>query len=67
MKLYSLTVRGKHREWVFDIWANPKYIEEWRADGLIIDEILNIIPQWWVTLGFPVRWYCWMQDKGIVL
>lgn len=45
-KLYSLDIRGKRKEWCFDIWADPKYVEEWRNDGLVLQEILNTVPMW---------------------
>ena len=40
-KLYSLNIRGKHKEWGFPIYADPKHVEDWRADGLWVDEILE--------------------------
>ena len=61
-KLYSLNIRGRHKEWGFPIWADPKHVEDWRADGLNVDEIVNIIPEWWVNAGFSVRLWCFFQD-----
>ena len=61
-RLYALDVRGKKKEWVFPVWVDPKYIEEWRADGLHIDEIVNTIPQWWVDFGLPAKLWCSIQD-----
>ena len=66
LKRYVLDVRGKRKEWCFEVWVDPKYIEEWRADGLRIDELINTIPKWWVDLGLPVKAWCWMQDVGLV-
>jgi ribosome maturation protein Sdo1 len=40
---YTITVRGKKHEWVFPILVDPQYVEEWRADGLIIDEVVETI------------------------
>lgn len=45
-KLYSITVKGKQKEWGFDVWLDPKYLPDWREDGLQIDEVFNIIPVW---------------------
>lgn len=62
MSKYTVTVRGHRREWVFDIGnAEPQHIEQWRADGLVIDEVVNTIPDWAVTLGLTHLW-CVVQD-----
>ena len=61
-KLYSLNIRGKHKEWGFPIYADPKHVEDWRADGLWVDEILNTIPEWWVNAGFSVLLWCFFED-----
>lgn len=42
----SITVRGKQHEWTFHFDGDPKYLAEWREDGLIIDEVVNSIPDW---------------------
>lgn len=60
-KLYSLQVRGKSKEWSFDIIANPKHVEDWREDGLEIDEIINRIPEWVVDIGLTKLWI-FIQD-----
>lgn len=61
-KLYSLEIRGKRKEWGFPLWADPKHVEDWRADGLVFNEILNSIPKWWVDMGFSVRLWCFFED-----
>lgn len=61
-KLYMLYIRGKRKEWGFEILANPKHVEDWRADGLRVDEIVNTIPEWWVDAGFSVSLWCFFQD-----
>ena len=61
-KLYEIQVKGKTKDWLFIVEANPKYIQEWRNDGLVIDELLNKIPKWWVDMGFSVRFWCFWQD-----
>jgi hypothetical protein len=59
MKLYDLHVRGKRDEWEFEILADPRHVDDWRADGLRVDEIVNTVPDWWIL---PVRWWCILQD-----
>ena len=61
--LHEITVHGKHKTWVFQFYADPKYVPGWRADGLEVGEVLNTIPAWWVdTLGLPPGWWCFWQD-----
>lgn len=60
-KKLAIDVRGKKHEWSFIFDGDPKYLDEWRADGLHIDEVVNIIPQWYVDLGFPVKLWCDIQ------
>jgi 1,4-alpha-glucan branching enzyme len=64
-KLMALTIRGRHEEWTFLISADPKYLEEWRADGLCIDEVVNVVPQTVADLGLTHIW-CWLQDIGML-
>ena len=59
---YTITVRGKRRTWSLDLDADPRFVEEWRADGLEIDEVINTIPAWWVDLGLPVGLWVWAED-----
>lgn len=66
-KLYGLAVRGKHCEWGFRVWLDPKYLDDWRGDGLQIDEIVNTIPAWWVEWGLPVNLWCWLEDHRLVV
>lgn len=61
-RLHNLTIRGKDKTWGFTINVDPKYLPEWRADGLEIDEIVNSVPMWVVELGIPVRLWCFFQD-----
>lgn len=55
-KLLSITVKGKHKRWCFNFYADPKYIQEWRDDDLEIDEICNTIPLWVVDAGLTKIW-----------
>lgn len=60
-KLMSVEVRGNDRQWGFQFYGDPKYLNEWRADGLEIYEIENTIPTWVVDLGMTRAW-CFCQD-----
>jgi hypothetical protein len=60
-KRYSLTVRGATHLWSFDVLVDPQYVAEWRADGLDLEEVVNVIPAWVVQLGL-VRPWCLAQD-----
>ena len=61
MKLMSVTVKGKNHEWSFNFQGDPKHLEDWREDGLEIDVVENIIPEWIVDLGLTRVW-CFLQD-----
>lgn len=60
-KLLSITVRGNGYAWDFEFMGDPAYIAEWRADGLEISEVVNVIPEWVVNVGLLKPW-CFMQD-----
>lgn len=60
-KLLSVTVRGRQHTWCFNFYGDPSYIEEWRADGLEIDVIENVIPRWIADMGLTRAW-CFVQD-----
>ena len=60
-KLYALTVKGRQHTWSFNVRIDPQFVEEWRADGLEIDEVCNTIPVWVADLGM-VRVWCFLQD-----
>jgi len=55
-KLLSINVRGKKDTWGFEFYGDPKLIDEWRADGLDVIEIANLIPAWVVDLGLTRPW-----------
>jgi len=59
-KLMSVTVKGERSRWCFSIYADPQYLDEWRADGLEIYEVCNVIPMW--VPGWAVRPWCIAQD-----
>ena len=60
-KLMSVAVRGNNKEWSFNFYGDPKYLDGWRTDGLIVDEIENVIPAWVVNAGL-IRPWCFFQD-----
>jgi hypothetical protein len=60
-KLMIANVRGKQSTWGFSFYGDPKHIEEWRADGLDVIEIANVIPEWIAELGLTRAW-CFAQD-----
>lgn len=60
-KLCSITIKGKTKIWAFNAYLDTKYLEEWREDGIEIDEIENIIPVWIVDIGLTKLW-CFIQD-----
>ena len=60
-KLLSITVKGIEKTWSFSFYFDPQYINEWRADGLDVVEIENVIPIWAQRLGLTKIW-CRLQD-----
>lgn len=60
-KLYGLRIQGDRHFWSFDVMVDPQYVQEWRDDGIEIDEIVNTIPAWITDLGL-VRAWCFLQD-----
>ena len=61
-KMHILNIRGKRKEWGFEVLVDPKYVPEWREDGLDINEIVNTVPQWYADLGLPIGVWCFVQD-----
>ncbi len=60
-KLLIIAVRGNQKTWGFNFYGDPKYIQEWRDDGLEIGEVQNVIPGWIVNIGLTRAW-CFFQD-----
>ena len=60
-KLLSLEVKGAEKSWSFSFYGDPKHLNEWRQDGLEIDEICNTIPEWVVDIGLSKPWI-FIQD-----
>lgn len=55
-KLLSISIKGKTKNWSFNFYGDSKYLDEWREDGLEIDEVVNTIPEWIVMLGLTKGW-----------
>lgn len=60
-KLMCVNVRGKHKAWGFTFVGDPQFMSDWRADGLEVFEIENVIPEWVADLGL-VRPWTFLQD-----
>ena len=60
-KLLQITVRGKRHTWAFEFYGDPQFIEDWRADGLDVCEVVNTVPEWAARLRL-VRPWCFFQD-----
>lgn len=61
MTKYIATVRGKQHEWGVEIPESA--VEDMRADGFEVLEIVNSIPAWVADLGYvPARLWCLGQD-----
>ena len=56
-KVLSITVKGKNKTWGFNFYGDPKYLADWRADGLQVDEVVGSIPVWAVELGLTKLWF----------
>jgi hypothetical protein len=60
-KLHTMTVKGNKKNYCFEVLVDPQYVEEWRADGIEIYELVNTIPEWVVDIGMLKTW-CFVQD-----
>lgn len=55
-KKLTICVEGKEHSWCFNFKGDPKYIPEWRADGLEVYELGGSIPAW--LPGWAIRpWF----------
>lgn len=55
-KLLSINVHGQDRNYWFEFYGDTDYLAGWRADGLVIDEICNVIPEAVVDMGLMRPW-----------
>lgn len=60
-KLLMIKVAGNDRTYWFDFYGDPKHLEGWRADGLEINEVCNVIPELVVQIGLLRPWL-FLQD-----
>jgi len=60
-QLMLLEVRGRTKPWDFIVEGDSDYLEEWREDGLDINPLVNVIPEWVVDIGLLRPW-CFFQD-----
>lgn len=58
-KLMSVTVRGRGKTWAFTFYGDPDHLPDWRADGLGVYMVENVIP-WWAA-RWPRAWR-FLQD-----
>lgn len=42
-QLLSIAVTGRSKAWTFEFMGDPKHLAAWRADGLEVDEVVEII------------------------
>lgn len=61
IKLCSIVINGKTKIWSFNAYVDTRYVEEWRADGIEIYELENIIPSSIVDAGLLRAWI-FVQD-----
>ena len=64
-RLYSITIQGTQRTWNHLVWAKPEHAEEWRQDGIEVDEVLYIVPDLIQSMGLTRPW-CWLQKIGLI-
>ena len=53
---YCITVKGKRHTWAFVFEESPEGLADWRADGLEIGVVANVIPAWVVNAGLMRPW-----------
>jgi len=59
---YLLKINGNNFGWAFTIEGKKEDLIEWRDDGLIVEELINTIPDWYVDAGLPIDRYCLAQS-----
>jgi len=59
-RLLSITVRGHQKEWSFTFIGDVEYLNDWREDGLEINEVVNTCPGW--LPSFLVKPWFFVQD-----
>ncbi|QQP96520.1 hypothetical protein [Lysobacter enzymogenes] len=60
-KLLALQIQGQSHPWHFEFYGDPSHISDWRADGLVVEEVENTVPE--SLPGFiPSRLWAFAQD-----
>lgn len=60
-KLMFVEVRGKEKTWCFSFYGDPKYLPEWRDDGLEVRLVEYSVPMS-LPRFVPVQLWCFLQD-----
>ncbi len=55
-RLLSIQVKGQNKTWSFNFIGDTKYLDEWREDGLEIDEVINSVPVCVNEIGLTRPW-----------
>lgn len=56
----SIEVRGRAHRWIFNFDGDPSHLEDWRADGLEVNELQGSVP--FEIAGTPLmRPWLWLQ------
>lgn len=45
-KLYTVKIKGKSNDYYFHVWLGPEFLDEYREDGIELDEVINTVPAW---------------------
>lgn len=62
---YGIIVNGNNKKWGFDLYIDPKYVNDWIEDGIEIYKIENTIPEIINNMGLTRLW-CWLQDHNFI-
>ncbi|AZQ10150.1 hypothetical protein [Shewanella khirikhana] len=54
--LCNITIKGHEKTWGFHTYVDPKYLDEWRADGIQIETIVCMVPVSVQRAGFTKLW-----------
>lgn len=60
-KRLEITVCGKSDKWEFTFYGDPSNLKTWRDDGLDVNEVINVVPEWIVNVGWTIP-FCILQD-----
>jgi hypothetical protein len=60
-KLLFVTVRSNSGSYDFNFYGDPAQIPAWRADGLEVYQVENLVPALIAELGLTRPW-CFAQD-----